>query len=156
MCEYFTPLQFSCLAALSEAGQRRSSSLLLFGDFAPKPQIIVPSSCLTLLYHQVCVAKISPTLTIHKKRHCHTWCWCPVLIMQCSRIVHAKLLALSAPNTRPWARPEAGEWALSGGEGSISWLGAEAAQPGTCRARTRCARIYRVGIWVIELCYNYT
>ncbi len=105
---------------------------VLFGDFPSKPQIIVPSSCLALLYHQVCGGKIEPTLTIHKESLCRTWCCCPGLIMQCSPILplRAKLLVLSAPNTRPWARPQAGQRELSGGGSCLSWLGAEGGEPG--------------------------
>lgn len=93
---------------------------MLLGDFVPKPQIIVPSSCLTRLYHKVCEGKILPTLTIHKTHHCCAWCWCPVRIPQCWRIllVQAIFLALSVTNTRPWARPEAGQRELSGGDGA--------------------------------------
>ena len=45
----------------------RRCVLCCSGDFAPKPQIIVPSSRLTRRYQQVCGGKIEPTLTIHKK-----------------------------------------------------------------------------------------
>lgn len=44
--------------------------------------------------------------------------------------MHAKLLALSAPNTRPSARPEAGQRELSGGGNCLSWLDAEGGVPG--------------------------
>lgn len=113
----------------AEAGHKRSLLLLyvVWGFRFLKPQIIVPSSCSALLYRQFffCQGKIEPTLTIHKKRHCRKRCWSSALIMQWSRIplLHAKLLVLSAPNMRLWARLEAERWELEGEGGSLPRLG---------------------------------
>ena len=55
-------IEFACTVGSSKSGTEAQlvavAAVCCLGIFAPKPQIIVPSSCLTLLYHQVCGGKI--------------------------------------------------------------------------------------------------